>query len=86
MDAYQRKLEPGTKGVLVALVRPQSVAQAARLEANDMIVELNGQPASSIDEFQRQFEEFRKVHPKDAVVLVVLREGRNQTIRIEPPQ
>lgn len=86
VDAYARKLEPGATGVLVALVRPQSAAQTARLEANDMIVELNGQDIKSLEEFTTQYKRFRQEHPNDAVVLVVLREGKNQTIRIEPPQ
>lgn len=86
IDSYSRKLEPTVKGVIVAFVRPQSAAQSARLEMNDMIVELNGQPVASFAEFVKQYEDFRKTHAREAVVLVVLREGRNQTIRIEPPQ
>lgn len=86
-DAYARHLDPATsKGVIVALIRPQSSAQNARLEINDMIVELNGQPLTGLEDFQKKYDDFRKEKPKEAVVLVVLREGKNQTIRIEPPQ
>lgn len=86
-DAYSRYLDARTaKGVVVALVRPQSSAQTARLDMNDLIVELNGQPVTSLEQFQKDYEAFRKERPREAVVLVVLREGKNQTIRIEPPQ
>ena len=37
-------------------------------------------------EFKKEFETFRKEKAKEAIVLVVLREGNTQTIRIEPPQ
>jgi S1-C subfamily serine protease len=86
MDAYSRHLEPGAHGVLVALVRPQAAAQSARLEGNDMVVELNGREVKDLDQFKKDYEQFRKDRPKEAVVMVVLRDGKNQTIRIEPPQ
>ena len=86
VDAYARKLEPDTTGVVVALVRPQSAAQTARMENNDMVVELNGKTIKKLDEFVSQYKEFREKRPTEAVVMVVLRDGRNQTIRIEPPQ
>lgn len=86
MDSYARHLPPETQGVLVALVRPQSAAQGARLENNDMIVELNGQAVEGFEAFTKAYQAFRKEKAKEAVVLVVLREGKNQTIRIEPPQ
>ena len=86
LDAYSRRLKPGTNGVIVAMVRPQSAAQSARLEPNDMVIELNGQTVTSFEPFVKQYKEFREKRPRDAVVLVVLRDGRNQTIRIEPPQ
>ena len=86
MDAYSRHLEPGGHGALVSLVKPQGAAQSARLEGNDMVVELNGREVKDLEQFKKDYEQFRKERPKDAVVLVVLREGKNQTIRIEPPQ
>jgi S1-C subfamily serine protease len=86
MDAYARRLSPESKGVLVALVRPQSAGQNARLEGGDMVMELNGQAVADLEQFTKAYQAFRKERPREAVVLVVLREGRNQTIRIEPPQ
>ena len=86
MDSYARKLPPDTKGVAVSLVKPQSAANAAKLQTNDLITELNGQPANSLADFKKQLQDFRKSKPHEAIVLVVLREGQTQTIRIEPPQ
>jgi hypothetical protein len=39
-----------------------------------------------LDEFQKSYEQARKDKPKEAVVLVVRREGSEDTVRIEPPQ
>lgn len=85
-DTYQRRLPADAKGVVVALIRPQSAAQNGGLQINDMITELNRQPVTDVDAFQKAYEAFRMEKPKEAVVMVVLREGNTQTIRIEPPQ
>ena len=86
MDTYARRLKPDAKGVIVALIRPQSAAESAGLKMNDMITELNRQPVTDVEAFQKAYEAFRTEKPKEAVVMVVLREGNTQTIRIEPPQ
>jgi S1-C subfamily serine protease len=86
MDTYARHLKADAKGVIVAMIRPQSAAANARLQMNDMITELNREPVTDVDQFKKSYEQFRKDKPKEAVVMVVLREGQTQTIRIEPPQ
>ena len=86
MDTYVRKLQPDAKGVVVAIIKPQSSAAAAKLQGNDLITEMNGQPVENLEQFKKAFEEIRKEKAKEALVLVVLREGTTQTIRIEPPQ
>jgi S1-C subfamily serine protease len=86
MDSYIRKLPADTKGVVVSIVKPQSAAYAAKLQTNDLISELNGTNVTNLDQFKKALEAFRKDKPKEAIVLVVLREGNTQTIRIEPPQ
>ena len=86
MDSYARHLPGDSKGVIVAMVRPQSAAQTARMEGNDLVVDLNGEKVTDLAPFKKAFEKFRTDHPKEAVVLVVLRDGKNLTIRIEPPQ
>jgi serine protease Do len=85
-DHYERKLTDDEKGVVITIVRPQSAAATARLGGDEMITQLNGQPVTALAEFEKDYEAFRKDHPKDAVVLVVKRDGREDTIRIEPPQ
>ena len=85
-DTYVRRLKPDAKGVIVALIRPQSASESAGLKMNDLITELNREPVTDVDAFRKAYEEFRKSKPKEAVVMVVLREGNTQTIRIEPPQ
>lgn len=85
-DTYQRRLPPDAQGVVVALIRPQSAAQNAELQVNDLITELNREPVTDLAAFQKSYETFRAEKPGEAVVMVVLREGNTQTIRIEPPQ
>jgi serine protease Do len=86
MDTYVRKLQPDAKGVVVSIIKPQSSAAAAKLQGNDLITEMNGEPVENLAQFKKAFEEIRKEKAKEALVLVVLREGTTQTIRIEPPQ
>jgi S1-C subfamily serine protease len=86
MDSYARKLPADTKGVVVSIIKPQSAANAAKLQMNDLITELNGVNVTDLDEFKKDLAAFRKDKPHEAIVLVVLREGNTQTIRIEPPQ
>jgi serine protease Do len=86
MDTYARHLDPDAKGVIVALIRPQSAAQTGGLQNNDLITELNRQPVTSLEQFQKAYQEFRKASPHEAVVMVVQREANTKVIRIEPPQ
>jgi serine protease Do len=86
MDTYARKLEPDAKGVIVSLIRPQSASETGGLRNNDLITELNRQPVTDLEQFQKAYEEFRKASPKEAVVMVVQRDANTKVIRIEPPQ
>ena len=52
-DTYQRRLPADAKGVVVALVRPQSAAQNAELQVNDLITELNRQPVTDLAAFRQ---------------------------------
>jgi hypothetical protein len=47
---------------------------------------MNGQPVTDLEQFRKAYEAVRKEKPRDAIVLVVLRDGNTQTIRLEPPQ
>jgi serine protease Do len=86
MDNYARKLSPDAGGVVVAMLKPNGSAAAAKLGREDLITEMNGKPIKNLEEFKKEYEAIRKDKPRDALVLVVLRDGNNQTIRIEPPQ
>jgi S1-C subfamily serine protease len=85
-DTYARRLAKDAGGVLIALVRPQSAAASGGLRHEDVVTDLNGQSVKDLADFQKKYEELRKNKPHEAVVMVVLREGNTQTIRIEPPQ
>lgn len=86
MDTYQRKLTPDAKGVIVAMLRPQSSAQAGGLRQNDLITELNREAVTDLEQFKKAYQAFRKEKPREAVVMVVQREGNTKVIRLEPPQ
>ena len=86
-DTYGRRLPADTKGVIVALVKPGSAAQAQdRLRGGDLIQQINQTPVEGLDQFKEQYQQFRKTNPSDAVVLEVLRGVNTQVVRIEPPQ
>jgi S1-C subfamily serine protease len=87
MDTYRRKMSPTTAGVVVELLRPQAAAQAAKLGRNDLITQMNGKPVVDLDQFKKDYLQFRKDRPRDPVVLEVSKQdGREETINIEPPQ
>lgn len=85
-DTYAQRLPADTKGVVVALIRPQSAVQTGGLMPNDLVTELNREPVTDIAQFQEAYETFRQAKPDEAVVMVVVREGTTKVIRIEPPQ
>jgi serine protease Do len=86
-DTYRRHITAKTSGVVVALLRPQAAAQAAHLGMLDLITQMNGKPVETLDEFKKDYQDFRKDRPTDPVVLEVIRlDGKEQTINIQPPQ
>ena len=87
IDNYTHKMKPDAKGVVVDLLRRDGAAATAKLAAQDWIMQLNGQPTTDLTEFKKDYQAFRKDHPRDEVVLVVHRRGGQEaTINIEPPQ
>jgi serine protease Do len=85
-DTYARRLKPDADGVMVALIKPNSSAQTGKLQTGDLITKLNQTEIEGLDQFKSQYELFRKEHPREAVVLEVLRGVNTQVVRIEPPQ
>jgi serine protease Do len=84
-DTYARRLPADTTGALVALVKPGSSSHD-KLRPGDLITRINQTEVESLEQFRERYEEYRKTHPRDAVVLEVLRGVNTQVIRIEPPQ
>jgi len=85
-DTYRRKLPAEQKGVVVALVKPSSLAMTGKLERGDLITRLNQTPVTDVEQFKKEYQEFRKAKPREAVVLEAIRNGNDEIIRIEPPQ
>jgi S1-C subfamily serine protease len=86
-DTYRRKMNLSTGGVVIAMLRTQAAAQAAKLSVEDLVLQMNGKPLTDLDQFKKDYLQFRKDKPTDALVLVVSRvDGKEQTINIEPPQ
>jgi serine protease Do len=85
-DTYLRRLPGDAKGVVVAFVKPSSTAATAKLQINDIILDMNRQTVDNLEQFERDYKLFRKTNPHDPLVLVVLHEGQTQTLRLEPPQ
>ncbi|HEY1683173.1 MAG TPA: trypsin-like peptidase domain-containing protein [Tepidisphaeraceae bacterium] len=85
-DLYERHLPSNTGGVIVTMIKPQGSAMIARLSPEDMVTQVNGKPINNVEQFQKTYENLRKTKPTEAVLLVIVHEGNNQVIRIEPPQ
>jgi serine protease Do len=86
LDSFALHLKPDTHGVIVTIVKPESSAASGHLHMGDLVIDLDGQPVTGLDEFKTAYAQFRKAQPHDPVVMVVRREGHEETIRIEPPQ
>lgn len=87
LDTYYRNLSQTTGGVAVAMVRPAGPAAEAKLAINDMVTQMNGKPVTDLDEFKKDYEDFRRSQPHDPVVLVISQtDGKEETIDIEAPQ
>ena len=86
-DTYSRKQAADLKGVVVALLKREGSAAAARLEMGDIITSLNGNLVTNLDQFEADYKALRKDKSKEPIVLVVLKpDATTQTIKIEPPQ
>ncbi len=85
-DKYDRRLAADFKGVIIAVIKPGSSAQSAKLQMNDVVTQINRTAVENLEQFKKLYQEFRKSNKKDAVVLEVLRGVNTAVIRIEPPQ
>ncbi len=85
-DTYAKRIAADTKGVVVDFVRQASSAFSAGLRRNDFVTEINKTPVTNLENFKTTYKNFREKHPKEQVVLVVIREQKTEVIKIEPPQ
>jgi serine protease Do len=73
--------QAGTSGVLIESVREGTPANRAGLQKGDIVVEYDGEPARSAQQFTRLV---RETAPGRAVKMTVLRDGARQTVDITP--
>jgi serine protease Do len=66
-------IDPGTRGVVVAGVEPGSVAEDAGLQRGDVIIEVNRETISDLDDYRGAL---KKAGP-DKTVLFLVRRGEN---------
>ena len=72
-----------SSGVLVASVEPSSPAAAAGLAAGDVIIALDGEPITGIDDLHRRLTEDRIGAPAP---VTILRSGRRRDVTITPAE
>lgn len=78
--ARQLGLRPGTKGVVISEVVPGSAASEAGLQRGDVIEEVNRQPVTSVEQFQRLVRQAGT----QTVVLSVNRGGNSVFVTVRP--
>ncbi len=77
--ARRLRIEPGTKGVLVTDIDPQSPAAGAGIRRGDIITQVNRRPISSPTEAAR---ELQRVPAGGTAFLLVLRNGQETFVTI----
>jgi hypothetical protein len=66
-------------GALIELVHPRGPAKRAGLRRGDIIVQIEGETVTSVEEAIAQIE---RREPQDAVTVVVLRDGKEEAIKV----
>ena len=77
--ARQMKLDPETKGVVVADIDPSSHAADAGLRAGDVIQQVNRQPVKSVRDFDHAMASAKK---DDPTLLLINREGNTLFVAV----
>ncbi|HKB75288.1 MAG TPA: PDZ domain-containing protein, partial [Myxococcales bacterium] len=58
--AQRARVDPGTKGVVVTAVAPDSPAASAGLDPGDVILEINRQPVASVADYKKAISKLKK--------------------------
>ena len=82
-DQFELRLPPSDPGLVVTKLKPNASAQAAGILENDLVVQLNGRAMTNLDEFQAAT---KAIEVSRSVVVVIKRQGREQTLRVDLPQ
>jgi serine protease Do len=78
--ARQLGLDESVKGVVVRRVEPGSAADRAGIRRNDVIVEIDGQPVTSVASFSKAIS---KLKSGDTALIVVQRGDRTQVLTLK---
>ena len=78
-------LPSGTKGAVIAEVRPGSPAEEAGLRRGDVIQGVNGKAVADAEEAARALRA-ALTEPGSAVAVRILREGRNAFVAVQAPK
>jgi serine protease Do len=58
--AQRARVDPGTKGVVITAVAPDSAAANAGLDPGDVILEINRQPVTSVADYKKSVSKLKK--------------------------
>lgn len=78
--AHQLRVKPGTEGVVITVIDPNSDAAAAGLRPGDVITEVRRKPVRNIKDYETAVS---KLEPKEDVLLLVSRAGSKQFVVVE---
>jgi serine protease Do len=81
--ARRARIEPGTRGVLISEVAPESAAGSAGLEPGDMLVEVAREPVNSVADYRKAI---KGVKAGDTVLLRLRRGNQAQYLTLRVPK
>lgn len=82
-DAAEEQWQPGQRGALVEDVKPGSWAELGSLGVGDLILDVDGNPVSNVEDLRREMERVSRSRPA-AVLVKVLRGIHTSFLEIEP--
>ncbi|MDA3838539.1 MAG: trypsin-like peptidase domain-containing protein [Candidatus Delongbacteria bacterium] len=73
-------LDEDQNGILIATVEKDTPAEKAGLQADDIIIEMNGKPIETLEKFRFELAAFE---PDEKIKFVVLRDGKEKTFKVK---